>query len=131
MPDHPRATGGHRPAAEAPSRSLAAILAVIAGTLPDTANAQYVPTWMVAAVLSPILVLLLCAVLGWLERSLRTGMIHAGLVLLWVVLFWLASYYVQNDYVIWTPLALYVLHTLLLLVLIVVEATRRIAARTR
>lgn len=83
---------------------------------------------MIAAVLSPILVLLLCVMLGIVARSLRVGAIHAGLVLLWVVLFYLASYFVENDYVIWTPLALYVLHSALLLVLLVVTIAKRIHA---
>jgi hypothetical protein len=50
-------------------------------------------------------------------------------VLAWIILFSLASYFVENDYVIWTPLALYTLHAVLLPVLIVVEIARRIAGR--
>lgn len=125
MADRSRAgpTAGMRPV------SAGAGLAALAGMLPASAQAQYVPPALIAAALSPILVLILCAVLGWLRRSLRTGMIHAGLVLLWVVLFSFASYYVRNDYVIWTPLAAYILHSLLLLILTVVETTRRITNR--
>ena len=104
-----------------------AILAIALGSLPTTAHAQYVPPWLIAGVLSPILVLLLCIVLGCITRSLRTAALHAGLVLVWVVLFSLASYFVENDYVIWTPLALYMLHAMLLLVLIVVAIARRVA----
>lgn len=48
-------------------------------------------------------------------------------MLLWVVLFSLASYFVENDYVIWTPLALYVIHAAIILVLIVIAASKLIA----
>jgi hypothetical protein len=111
-------------------RFLAMTVAVFLGALPVSAHAQYVPPWLVAAVLSPILVFILCIILGVLTRSIRIGGLHAVLVLTWIVLFSLASYFVENDYVIWTPLALYTLHSTLLLVLIVVETGRRIAGRT-
>jgi len=110
-------------------RSLATTVAVFLGALPVSAHAQNVPPWLVAAVLSPILVFILCIVLGVVTRSLRIGALHAALVLAWIILFSLASYFVENDYVIWTPLALYTLHAVLLPVLIVVEIARRIAGR--
>lgn len=112
-------------------RALAWTFAVILGTYSVPAQAQYISFWIVAAVLSPIVVFLLCLVLGLLTRSLRIGALHAGFVLAWVVLFSLASYFVENDYVIWTPLALYLLHCALLLVLIVVEIAKRMAGRAR
>ncbi len=87
------------------------------------------PPWLIAAALSPILVLFLCIILGVLSRSLRVGAIHAGLVITWVILFSLASYFVENDYVIWTPLTLYLLHAALLLVLIVVEIAKKVSRR--
>jgi len=95
------------------------------GLLPLAAHAQHIPLWVAAGVLSPFLVIALCFLLGWLARSLRVGLIHTGLVIGWVLLFLVASYYVTNDYVIWTPLALYLLHTGFLLVLIVVQIARR------
>jgi hypothetical protein len=107
----------------------ATIFALILGILPLPAQAQYVSTWLIAAVLSPILVLFLCVVLGVLARSVRIGAFHAAIVVTWVVLFSLAAYFVENDYVIWTPLALYILHSVLLLVLIVVEIAKRITSR--
>ena len=99
------------------------------GSLPVTAHAQYVPTWLIAAAFSPALALFMCLVLGIVDRSVRTGALHAAFVLAWIVLFLLASYFIENDYVIWTPLALYVLHFALLLVLIVVGIAKRIAGR--
>ncbi len=113
------------------TRSSVTIFAVVLGILPVSAHAQYIPPWLVAAALSPILVLFLCVILGFLTRSVRTGVLHAAIVLAWIVLFSLASYFVENDYVIWTPLALYLLHSALLLVLIVVETARRIAGSSR
>jgi hypothetical protein len=97
--------------------------------LPASAHAQPLSVWHLAGALSPIAVLALCAVVGWLAGSLRTGALHAALVAAWVVLFVLASYFVENDYLIWTPLALYVLHAALLVVLTVVHAAMRIGRR--
>lgn len=111
------------------TRSIATFFAAILGTFPVAAHAQYIPPWMIVAALSPVFVLLLCVVLGWLTRSVRIGALQAALVIAWVVLFALASYFVENDYVIWTPMALYVLHSVLLVVLIVVEIAKRIAGR--
>ena len=109
------------------ARYLSPIFAVILGSLPGSAHAQYIPPWLVVGALSPLLVLLLCIILGLLTRSVRVGALHAAIVLAWVVLFSLASYFVENDYVIWTPLALYLLHSALLVVLIVVQIAKRIA----
>lgn len=116
-------------AGEVNARTASLATAGLLGALPLSAHAQYVPTWLVAAVLSPILVLILCLILGLVVRRARTGALHAALVILWVVLFSLASYFVENDYVIWTPLALYVLHAALLVVLIAVGVAGRITGR--
>ena len=105
------------------------MVAIMLGAFPVAAQAQYIPTWLIAAALSPILVLLLCVVLGVLARSVRVGARHAAFVVTWVVLFSLASYFVENDYVIWTPLVLYVLHSVLLFALIIMEIARKIAGR--
>jgi len=113
------------------ARFVATTSAVILGTLPVSAHAQYVPPWLVVAALSPILVFLLCIILGFLTRSIRIAVLHSVLVLAWVVLFSLASYFVENDYVIWTPLALYILHSALLVVLIVVAIGKRVSGRAR
>jgi hypothetical protein len=107
------------------------MLAVTLGSLPSSAHAQYIPPWLIVGALSPILVLFLCLILGWLARCVRTGARHAAFVLAWVVLFSFTSYFVENDYVIWIPLALYLLHSALLVVLIVVQIAKRIAAALR
>jgi hypothetical protein len=86
--------------------------------MPIVAHAQYIPPVIVALALSPILVLLLAVVLGAVSRSWLVGLKHAGLVLIWILLFGVTSYWVENDYVIWTPLALYVLHAVIMLILI-------------
>nr|CAP47602.1 putative integron gene cassette protein [uncultured bacterium] len=113
------------------SKNRAMTIAVFLGTLPATAHAQYVPTWLIFAILSPILVFFLCIILGLITRSLRIGALHAAFVFAWIVLFSLASYFIENDYVIWTPLALYTLHAALLLVLIVVAIAKRISGDAR
>ena len=113
------------------ARFLATTFAVVLGTLPVSAHAQYVPPWLIVAVLSPVLVFLLCIILGFLTRSIRIGVVHSVLVLAWIALFSLAAYFVDNDYVIWTPLALYTLHSALLVILIVVAIGKRILRRAR
>jgi hypothetical protein len=88
---------------------------------------------MVAAALSPLLVLVLVAAYGWLARSLRVAFLHACLQAIWVIWFWSASNLneatllgVSTDHVIWAAFALYVLHALLLLILVLVHASRRL-----
>lgn len=94
--------------------------------LPGIACAQYVPVWLVAAAVSPVVVILFAIILGVLCRSWRIGALHTGLVFAWIVLFGLAAYFIENDYVIWTPLVLYAAHAVLILILIVVNIARRI-----
>jgi hypothetical protein len=98
---------------------LKSVLAVSALTVPGTAQAQHIPPTIVALALSPVLVLLLAVVLGIVKRSWKAGLAHAGLIVVWIVLFGVAAYWVENDYVIWTPLLLYVVHALIVIVLIV------------
>jgi len=45
------------------------------------------------------------------------------------VLFWLASNFVTNDYLIWTPLAAYLMHSAIILVLLVWHAFKRAKSR--
>lgn len=101
------------------------ILAVSLLTASEAAYAQYVPAWLVAAALSPLLVLLLAIALGFVARSWRIGLIHVGLVALWVVLFVIAAQTVENDYVIWTPIVLYAAHAILVLALLIVTIAKR------
>ena len=91
-----------------------------------SAHAQYIPPILVAAALSPLLVIFFAIILGISARSWRVGIRHTLLVLLWILLFGLASYFIENDYVIWTPLVLYAAHFLLILVLIPVNIVKRI-----
>lgn len=89
-----------------------------ASALPGIARAQEISPIIAALALSPVLVFLLAIVLGVVKRSWRIAVRHSGLVVVWLVLFGVASYWVENDYVIWTPLALYGLHAALMIILI-------------
>ena len=111
--------------------SIAASLLLLS-VLPSTAYAQPIPTWFVFAALSPLIVILFAIILGVVSRSWRLGVLHTGLVALWVLLFALASYFVENDYVIWTPIVLFAVHSLLVLILIIVNIAKatRTAGRT-
>ena len=106
-------------------------LAIVLFVLPPAAHAHGIhPLWVVGA-LSPLAVLLLTVVLGWLRRSVRVGVLHAVLVVVWVVLFWLASSLVTNDYLIWAPLALYLLHTTVIILLVGWYALARTRSKGR
>ena len=98
--------------------ALKYVPATVALTLPGSACAQQISPLIGALALSPIVVMLLALVLGIVARSWRVGAVHAALVALWLLLFGIASYWVENDYVIWTPLALYALHALAMSALI-------------
>lgn len=100
--------------------------------MPIPAHAHGVPVWMFAAMFSPIAVLVLVAVYGWLARAPGRAFVHALLQVIWTVWFWSASNHnevtllgISTDYVIWAALALYILHSLLILGLVVVHAVRR------
>lgn len=98
--------------------------------LPGIVYAQHVPGIIVLAVLSPLAVITLAVVLGFLVRSWKTGLTHVGLMIIWLVLFVFAAQSVENDYVIWTPLALYCIHALIVLALVIGKVGKRIAARS-
>ncbi|MBT8092052.1 MAG: hypothetical protein KJN77_03380 [Gammaproteobacteria bacterium] len=106
-------------------KSIKFWLAPLALTLPVVAQAQHIPPIIAAFALSPVLVLLLAVVLGVVSKSLLVGLKHAGLVGIWILLFGVASYWVENDYVIWTPLALYVIHAVTMVILIARGVLRR------
>jgi hypothetical protein len=106
--------------------SSKALVAVSALTLPGTALAQEIPPIIAALALSPVLVFLLAIVLGVVTRSWRVAVRHSGLVCVWILLFGIASYWVENDYVIWTPLALYGIHAATMVILIARGALRRL-----
>ncbi len=101
------------------------LLAVSALTLPGIALAQNIPPIIAALALSPVLAFLLAIVLGVVTRSWRVGVTHSGLVGVWILLFGVASYWIENDYVIWTPLALYGIHAATMVILIIKCVLRR------
>lgn len=111
------------------TRARSGFVAAGLGSLPVAAHAQNIPDWLIISVLSPLIVLLFCVILGFAAGSVRIGALHAGLVLLWVVLFALSAYFIENDYVIWTPLVPYGLHAVLVVVLIVFYIVRRFVGR--
>jgi threonine/homoserine efflux transporter RhtA len=102
------------------------LVAFSALTMPGTALAQKIPPIIAALALSPVLVFLLAIVLGVVTRSWRVAVRHSGLVCVWILLFGIASYWVENDYVIWTPLALYGIHAATMIILIARGALRRL-----
>ena len=96
------------------------------------AYAQEVPTVIAIAALSPIIMMALAGVLGWLDRSLLTGLKHIALVFLWVAVFLVLSSVVTTDWLICTPLVLYGAHGLWMLGKVVsILVKRRLADNAR
>ena len=107
-------------------------IAAVLGTASAPAHAHGVPVWMFVATASPLLVLILILLYGWLARNWRAARVHAALIVVWVALFWLTSNHnevtllgVPTDYVIWAALFLYSAHALVLVGLVVVHLIRR------
>ena len=98
---------------------------MLAVTLPEIAHAQEIPAAIAVLALSPILVLALAIGLGVVTRSWMVGGLHAAIVSIWVMLFAIASHWVENDIVIWTPIALLGIHAVILVVLIARGVLRR------
>jgi hypothetical protein len=102
-----------------------ACVAISALTVPGIALAQNISPIIAALALSPVLVFLLATVLGIVSRSWRVAARHSVLVCVWILLFGIASYWVENDYVIWTPLAFYGIHAATMMILIARGVLRR------
>ena len=101
------------------------VMTMLAVTLPEIAHAQQIPPAIAVLALSPILVLALAIGLGVVTRSWMVGGLHAAIVSILVMLFAIASYWVENDIVIWTPIALLGIHAVILVVLIARGVLRR------
>lgn len=114
------------------------ISAVLLGTASAPAHAHGVPVWMFVAAASPLFVLILVTLYGWIARTMRAALVHAALVVIWVAWFWLASNHnevtllgLSTDYVIRAALVLYLLHALMLIGLVIIHLFRRLASRER
>lgn len=88
--------------------------------------AQKVPLWVVAGVLSPVSALVLVIALALSAPRLGKAGLHIKLLVLWIVAFLLASLFIENDWVIWTPMHLYILHLALLPIFVFRQLLRRI-----
>lgn len=101
-------------------------LAVTICLLPVNVHAQNIPVEIAAAAISPLLVIVLAFLLGWISGNMKAGAMHALFIVTWVILFSLASYFAENDYIIWTPLAIYIAHSLLIIVLYILHLLKRL-----
>lgn len=102
--------------------------------LPGTAQAQQVPTSLAMVALSPLVVVVLAALLGMVARSWRVGILNISLLVTWVVAFLFLVQHFQSDYriyIIWIPIIVYAFHTLLILILLIIHIAKRIAAHDR
>ena len=92
------------------------------------ALAQEIRLWMVAGVVSPLWAFLLVIALALCAPRVGQAGLHAILLVVWIAAFLLASFYVENDWVIWTPMHLYILQLALLPVFLFYQLARRIEA---
>lgn len=90
------------------------------------ALAQKVPLWVVVGVVSPVLALVLVGALALSAPRRGKAGLHVRLLVLWVVAFLVTSFFVENDWVIWTPMHLYILHLALLPIFVFRQLLRRI-----
>ena len=100
------------------------VFSAVALASPVAAYAQEIPPAIAVLAVSPILVFCLAIGLGVVRRSLIVAAAHAVLVAIWVMLFAIASFWVENDFVVWTPIALLGIHAVILIVLIAKGAKR-------
>ncbi|KPK55075.1 MAG: hypothetical protein AMJ63_00415 [Myxococcales bacterium SG8_38_1] len=90
------------------------------------ALAQEIRLWMVAGAVSPLWALVLVIALALCAPRLGKAGLHMKLLALWIAAFLLASYFIENDWVIWTPMHLYVVHLALLPIFLFRQLLRRI-----
>lgn len=104
-------------------RCLAGVLLLLVSS---PALAQEIRLWMVAGVVSPVWALVLVVALALCAPRVGKAGLHAILLVVWIVAFLLASYFVENDWVIWTPMHLYILQLALLPIFLFRQLVRRI-----
>lgn len=107
------------------NRCLAGVLLLLASS---PALAQEIRLWMVAGVVSPLWALVLVIALALCAPGVGKAGLHAILLVVWIATFLLASNYVQNDWVIWTPMHLYILQLALLPIFLFYQLARRMEA---
>jgi hypothetical protein len=92
--------------------------------------AQEVPLWVVVGVVSPALALILVAALALVSPGRGKAGLHLKMLVVWMVTFLLASFFIENDWVIWTPMHLYILHLALLPICVFRQVLVRIETAT-
>ena len=107
------------------NRCLAGALLLLVSS---PALAQEIRLWMVAGVVSPLWALLLVIALALCAPRAGKAGLHAMLLIVWIGAFLLASFFVENDWVIWTPMHLYILQLALLPIFLFYQVARRIEA---
>ena len=105
------------------NRCLAGVLLLLVS---QPALAQRIPLWVVAGVLSPVWALVLVIALALCAPRRGKAGLHSTLFALWIVAFLLASFFIENDWVIWTPMHLYILHLAFLPIFLFRQLVRRI-----
>jgi hypothetical protein len=106
-------------------RCLAGVLLLLVSS---PALAQEIRLWMVAGVVSPVWALVLVVALALCAPRVGKAGLHAILLVAWIAAFLLASFFVENDWVIWTPMHLYIVQLALLPILLFYQLARRIEA---
>lgn len=105
------------------NRCLAGVLLVLVS---PPALAQEIRLWMVAGAVSPLWALVLVIALALCAPGLGKAGLHMKWLALWIAAFLFASYFIENDWVIWTPMHLYIVHLALLPIFLFRQLLRRI-----
>lgn len=107
-----------------------ACVVLLLGLVSPPVLAQQVPLWVVVGVVSPALALTLVVSLALASPGLGKAGLHTKLLVLWLVTFLLASFFIENDWVIWTPMHLYIVHLALLPILVFRQLLVRLETAT-
>jgi hypothetical protein len=105
------------------NRCLAGALLLLVSS---PALAQEIRLWMIAGVVSPLWAFILVIALALCAPRLGKAGLHSILLVVWIAAFLLASFFVENDWVIWTPMHLYILQLALLPMFLFYHLARRI-----
>lgn len=79
---------------------------------------------MVAGVVSPAWALILLGVLALAAPGLGKAGWHALFFAVWIITFLLAANFVTNDWIIWTPMHLYIAHLAVLPIIVFLDLVR-------
>jgi len=92
----------------------------------NAAEAQEIPLPIAIGFLSPLVAIVMAAILGVVARSWRAALINIGLICVWVLGYLAVIHTFTADWIIYTPIALYGIHCIVLSALLGWAIVRRL-----